>query len=51
MFLLAAEQNEWGYVTAAYALVIAVIVLYAAATIVRGRRTGRRLPPEDRRWM
>lgn len=49
--LLAAESNEWGYVTAAYGVVIAVIVIYAAWIIARGRRVGRHLPPEDRRWM
>ncbi|CAN5443362.1 hypothetical protein BH10ACT1_BH10ACT1_15470 [soil metagenome] len=45
------EGNEWGYVSFAYGVVIAVLVLYALWTIRRGRRIGRQLPPEDRRWM
>lgn len=45
------DTDSWGYVIAAYALVVVVLVLYAAWTIVRGRRVGRQLPPEDRRWM
>lgn len=49
--LLAAQDNEWGYVAGAYGLVVAVLVLYAAYTIARGRRIGRQLPPEERRWM
>lgn len=49
--LLAAQDNEWGYVAGAYGLVFAVLVAYAAVTIVRGRRVGRQLHPEDRRWM
>lgn len=48
---LAAQDNEWGYVAGAYGLVVAVLVAYAAWTIVRGRRIGRQLSPEDRRWM
>ncbi|HEX2576516.1 MAG TPA: heme exporter protein CcmD [Aquihabitans sp.] len=50
-FLIAAQDDEWAYVAGAYGLVIAVLVAYAAWTIVRGRRIGRRLPPEERRWM
>ncbi|QXC60947.1 heme exporter protein CcmD [Aquihabitans sp. G128] len=46
-----ADPNEWSYVAAAYALVVGVILLYAIWTIVRGRKVGRQLPPEDRRWM
>jgi hypothetical protein len=49
--LFAAQDGEVGYVAAAYLLVIAVLVAYATWTIVRGRRVGRQLPPEDRRWM
>ena len=32
-------------------VVIVVLVAFAAWTIVRGRRLGRQLPPEDRRWL
>lgn len=49
--LLAAQDGELAYVAGAYVLVIAVLLAYAAVTIVRGRRVGRQLPPEDRRWM
>jgi hypothetical protein len=49
--LLAAQENEWAYVAGAYGDVISVLVAYAVWTIVRGRRVGRQLPPEDRRWM
>lgn len=49
--LLAAQDNEWAYVGGAYGLVVVVLVLYAAYTITRGRKVGRQLPPEDRRWM
>lgn len=49
--LLASESNEWAYVASAYGLTIAVLVAYAVWTIARGRRVGRQLPPEDRRWM
>lgn len=43
--------DEIGYVWAAYGLAIGLIVAYAVFTIRRGRSVGRRLPPEDRRWM
>jgi hypothetical protein len=49
--LLAAEQDTWGYVTATYLLAFVVLVAYAALVIIRGRRVGRQVPPEDRRWM
>lgn len=47
--LLAA--NELGYVFASYGVTIVLLSGFAALTIVRGRRLGRRLPPEDRRWL
>lgn len=43
--------DDVGYVYGAYGLVVVVLVGYAAFTIRRGRAVGRRLPPEDRRWM
>ena len=49
--LLLAEASAWSYVGAAYAITVAVIVAYIVSVIVRGRRAGRRLPPEQRRWM
>lgn len=50
--MIAAAANDfWGYITAAYVIVFAVLALYAARTVWRGRRVLRDLPPEDRRWM
>lgn len=53
--VLAQAQNDVpddiGYVWAAYGLVVAVLVAYAVFTIRRGRAVGKRLAPEDRRWM
>ncbi len=43
--------NEMGYVWGSYALVVGALVGYAVFTIRRGRSVGRRLPPENRRWM
>jgi len=47
--LLAA--SEWAYVGWAYGVVVGGLVLFAIWTILRGRRIGRQLPPEDRRWL
>ncbi len=41
----------WNYVTGAYVVTIVALVAYAVWVIARGRRVGRQLPPEDRRWM
>ncbi|MGI8756551.1 MAG: heme exporter protein CcmD [Acidimicrobiales bacterium] len=49
--VLAALTGGWNYVTAAYAVTIVALMAYAVWVIVRGRRVGRQLPPEDRRWM
>ncbi|MGI8710954.1 MAG: hypothetical protein ACR2LA_08190 [Acidimicrobiales bacterium] len=49
--LAAVLAGGWDYVTAAYLVTVFALVAYAAWVIVRGRRVGRRLPPEDRRWM
>lgn len=43
--------NQWAYVSAAYAIVFGTLLLYVARTVALGRRVGRRLPPEERRWM
>ncbi|MBX3312925.1 MAG: heme exporter protein CcmD [Actinobacteria bacterium] len=43
--------SEWTYVWWSYGVVIGVLVAFAAWTIARGRRVGRQLPPEDRRWL
>lgn len=47
----AALPDEMGYVWGSYALVVGVLVAYAIVTVRRGRAVGRRLPPEERRWM
>ncbi|MDZ7732301.1 MAG: hypothetical protein U5R31_03600 [Acidimicrobiia bacterium] len=40
-----------GYVAAGYLAMLAALGGYAVAVIVRGRRLGTQLPPEERRWM
>ena len=50
--LLAAQPpHEMSWVFVAYGLSVVVLGLYAVWTIRRGRRVGRQVPPEDRRWM
>lgn len=49
--LLAAADNEWNYVAAAYVIVAVALLAYAVWVILRGRRVGRQLPPDERRWM
>ncbi len=39
-----------GYVAAAWIATIGLLGGYAAATIRRGRRLSRVVPPEERRW-
>ncbi|MDQ6696094.1 MAG: hypothetical protein M3Z46_01385 [Actinomycetota bacterium] len=46
-----AAVNQWAYVFAAYAIVFGTLIAYVVRTIALGRRAGRRLPPEDRRWL
>lgn len=46
-----AAVNQWAYVFAAYGIVIGTLLAYVARTILLGRRAGRRLPPQDRRWL
>lgn len=43
--------DEMGYVWGSYVLVVAVLVGYAVVTIRRGRAAGRRVPPDERRWL
>ena len=49
--LLATLAGGWNYVTAAYLVTIATIVIYAGWVMVRGRKVGRQVPPDERRWM
>jgi hypothetical protein len=39
-----------GYILSAWIIVLGGLALYAAATIARGRRLARRVPPDRRRW-
>lgn len=43
--------GAWGYVAGAYAVVFGVLVAYVTFVILRGRKVGRQVPPEERRWM
>ncbi|MEZ5204520.1 MAG: hypothetical protein R2701_09140 [Acidimicrobiales bacterium] len=46
----AGRRQRVAYVAAACVLVIRTLVACAAWIVVRGRRVGRQLPPEERRW-
>ena len=48
--VLLAVANSWPYVAGAYVAVFGLVLAYAAWVIVRGRRVGRQLPPDERRW-
>jgi len=48
---LLAAQNEWAYVAGGYGVTVGALLLLTVATIVRGRRVSRQLPPEERRWL
>jgi hypothetical protein len=43
--------SAWSFVAGAYSLVLVVLLAYVVRTVVLGRRLGRNLPPEERRWM
>jgi hypothetical protein len=49
--VLAYLHGGWGSVTAAYAVTIGALVVYAVVVIVRGRQVNKQLPPDERRWM
>lgn len=51
MTALLLALGEWTYVGWAYGIVVGVLVAFAVLTILRGRKLGRDLPPEDRRWL
>lgn len=44
-------QNEWAYIAGGYGAAVGVLVLFTISTIIRGRRIGRQVPPEERRWL
>lgn len=41
---------NWGYVIASWIVVLGSIGGYSVATIMRGRRLSKQVPPEKRRW-
>lgn len=43
-------SDTWGYVIAAWAIVLGAFAIYAVVTILRGRALSRQVPPERRRW-
>jgi hypothetical protein len=45
-----AEASPWTYVGFSYALTVGMIGGYAAWVIRRGRKIGKQLPAEDRKW-
>ena len=49
MTILAAT-DPWAYVAFAYLAVFGLIIGFAAWVMVRGRKVGRQLPPEERTW-
>ncbi|MCB0977902.1 MAG: hypothetical protein KDB02_10635 [Acidimicrobiales bacterium] len=51
MIGLVLAASDWTYVGWSYVVVIGTLVTFAVWTVLRGRRIGRRLPPEERRWM
>ena len=50
MGVVLAQTAPWTYVGATYAIAIGVIGGYAGWVIHRGRKIGRQLPPEERKW-
>lgn len=48
--VLAAVPNAWSYVAAAYLICFGSILGYATWMVVRGRKVGRQLSPDERRW-
>jgi hypothetical protein len=48
--LLAAVPNAWAYVAFAYLTVFGFVIGFAVWVLVRGRKVGQQLPPEERTW-
>lgn len=48
--LVLAEASPWTYVGLAYGVTVGMIGGYTAWVLKRGRKIGRQLPPEDRKW-
>jgi hypothetical protein len=47
---IAQASGTWPFVAAAWAVVFGGMGAYALATVMRGRRLSKRVPPEKRRW-
>lgn len=50
MGVVLAEASAWTYVTATYAIAVGLFGGYTAWVISKGRKVGRQLPPEERKW-
>ena len=45
-----AATSAWTYVGVTYGATVVLIGGYAASIVQRGRKVGRQLPPEERKW-
>lgn len=43
-------MSQMGYMYLGWGVSLAIIALYAASLVVRGRRLSKLVPPERRRW-
>jgi hypothetical protein len=43
-------SDTWGYVIAAWVIVMGAYAVYALLTVLRGRALSKQVPPERRRW-
>ena len=50
MGLVLAEASAWTYVSVTYGITVGLLGGYAAWIVHRGRKVGRQLPPEERKW-
>ena len=46
-----AATSPWNYVVAAYLVTFGLMAGYVWFVVHRGRKAGRQLPPDERRWM
>lgn len=43
--------SEWSYIAGGYGMAVGTLVLLTISIIIRGRRIGRQVPPQERRWL
>lgn len=43
--------SEWSYIAGGYGITVGTLLLLTISIIIRGRRIGRQVPPEERRWL